>query len=83
MKLQVIQVSSDDWNVLYVNGKRTEYEGHSLCLMDMSNAINEWIKNKWYGSISGVNYDNWFVKQEYMEEGLPELLSEIPEEMFE
>lgn len=82
MKLDIIEVSSEDWSVLYVDGKRTEYEGHSLCLMDMTSAINEWIRDG--NNITGkICYDNWYINQEYMEEGLPELLSEIPEEMFE
>lgn len=87
MKLQVIEVSCDDWSVLYVDGKITEYEGHRLGLMEVFHAINDWIKENSYGStiayISGINYDNWFVRDEYTEEGLPEILKDIPEEMFE
>ena len=86
-KLKVIEISSDDWSWLYVDGELTEYEGHSLTFDDFSNAINDYItahsNGSYLASIHGINYQQWHVNQEYGENGLPKLLEEIPEDMFE
>lgn len=86
-KLRVTKVSNDDWNWLYVNGKLTEYEGHDLTLDNLSDAINDYIdensNGSYVASIHGIIYQEWCVNQEYGESGLPKLLKDIPEDMFE
>lgn len=86
-KLRITVVSNEDWSWLYVNGKLTEYDGHGLTLENLSDAINDYIDEKSSGSyvasIYGIIYQQWYVNQEYGENGLPKLLEDIPEDMFE
>lgn len=89
-ELQVIEVVSEDQSSwLYVNGKlKKHYSGYRLDLADLSFAINDYIEENSCGSyrasVFGINYQRWDINQEYAERGsLPELLKDIPEEMFE
>lgn len=86
-ELQVIEVKSYNYSWLYLNGKLIWTAAH-MDLEDFSNAINKYLEENSYGSymasVFGINYQCWDIKQEYTERGsLPELLKDIPEEMFE
>lgn len=88
--LSMISVEYDDWFVLYVEGKKTFYDGHGLRADDIINAINDYIKENSKGShlhsISGINFETWNVSEEYVDENgdnFPVLLSDIPESAFE
>lgn len=86
-KLRVTVVSNEDWSWLYINGKLTEYDGHGLTLDNLSDAINDYIdensSGSYIASVHGIIYQEWSVNQEYGENGLPKLLEDIPEDMFE
>lgn len=86
-KLRVTVVSNTDWSWLYVDGKLTEYDGHGLTLDNLADAINDYIdensNGSYIASVHGIIYQEWCVNQEYGENGLPELLEDIPEDMFE
>ena len=88
--LDIVSVESScgDWYWLYVDGKKTNYEGHRLEPEDMAKAVNDYIKENSKGSylhhICGINFASYSVNDNYAEEGnLPMNLKDIPEDVFE
>ena len=87
--LGIRDVRCDDWHWLYINGELTDVGGvgHSLDPEDLVDRINLHLQEKsvhtYQEKISGIDFETWWVDNNYAENGLPQSLKDIPEEMFE
>lgn len=87
--LKIRDVRCDDWHWLYIDGEVTNDEGigHHLEPSDLVEAINTYLDSKSCGSyreqIMKIDFETWWVSDEYAEEGLPQYLKDIPDEVFE
>lgn len=87
--LEIRDVRCDDWHWLYIEGEVTNEEGigHNLGVEDLIEAINTYLQSKRKGStlekVSGIDFDTYWVNNDYAENGLPRYLKDIPEEVFE
>ena len=81
--LSVTIVKCSDWQALYIEGEK-KYEGHNidvdLALFDL---INSAIYEYCGGSIESIDFGTLFVEDDYAENGLPERLEDIPDEVIE
>lgn len=87
--LEVRDIRCDDWHWLYIDGEVTEedgYSGYGSKSEDLVEAINLYLKNKSSGSyqemISGIDFETWWIEDEYAESGLPQYLKDIPKEVL-
>lgn len=87
--LKIRDVRCNDWHWLYIDGELTNDEGvgHNLEPADLVNAINTYLEKNSRGSnrcyLIGIDFETWWVTDEYAESGLPQYLKDIPEEVFE
>lgn len=78
-QMTIQSVSCEDWEVLYVNNYKIT-EGHDLNPYIVLNWISNYISKVVY--ITKLEFLSYSVSNEYMEDGLPELFSDIPEKEF-
>lgn len=87
--MKIRDVRCDDWHWLYIDGEVTNDEGigHHLEPADLVEAINTYLDSKSRGSyreqIMKIDFETWWVSDEYAEGGLPQYLKDIPDEVFE
>lgn len=88
LKIRVRDVRCDDWHWLYIEDKLTceSGVGHELSVEDFVEEINAYLEEKSHGayleSIYRIDFEEWWVSDEYAESGLPDNLNGIPEEEF-
>ena len=84
--LKIRNVRCDDWHWLYIDGELT-IVGHHLEPSDLVDAINTYLENKSHGSyreqIMKIDFETWWVTDEYAEGVLTQYLKDIPDEVFE
>ena len=80
MKLKIRLVQCDDWQALYLTNKPAA-EGHHIYANQLIRCINALI-NYYKEPIEELDYGEYWVTDEYAENGFPEYLSQIPDDVF-
>ena len=80
MKLKIRLVQCNDWQALYLKN-RLALEGHHIHADQLIGCINELI-DYYKEPIKELDYGEYWVTDEYAENGFPEYLSQIPDDVF-
>lgn len=77
--LIIQSVSSDDWEVIYINNHIVD-QGYGLNPYMLFSWIKHYIHD--VGYITYFNYETYWVSDSFIKSGVPEWFSDIPEEEF-
>lgn len=81
--LKIRIVRCDDWQWVYLDGEVCDIEGgHEVEHERMAAYINDYLKNMGDKPIGKIDCETLWITEEYAEEGVPQFLKDIPNEVF-